>query len=153
MAATLNGSGARTAREPLVDTGVHSHEHDEREDMSLRDLTSDLVGNAQELIRCEIELAKLELKAEAKVFAKGAALAGAGAVFGLVTLFMLAHTVAWLLDVWLPNWAAFGITTLLFGALAAGLAMAGKQRLEKVEAPTTAIDKTKEDVSWIKTHT
>lgn len=146
MAATLNGSGARTWQEPET-------VHDGREEMSLGSLTSDLVGNAQELIRCEIELAKLEIKEEGKAFAKGAALAGAGAVVGLVTLIMLAHTVAWVLDVWLPNWAAFGIATLLFGTIAGTLAMLGLERLKKVEAPTTAIDRTKEDVSWIKTHT
>lgn len=102
---------------------------------SISDLISRLGDDVTALFRQEIELAKIELKQDGAQAARAAAMLGAAAVAGLVTLLLLAWTVAWGLAELLPIWVAFLITTVLFGAVAGALAMTGKKRLDEVDLP------------------
>ena len=122
-------------------------------DRSFGQLASDLSRHAQDLVRGEVELAKAEMVEEAKKFGRGAALAGAGAVVGLVTLGLVAVTIALVLDLTLDTWLAFLVTTVLFAGVAAALVAVGIRELREVKpVPEQAIEHTKEDVSWVKTH-
>lgn len=100
---------------------------------SIADLISRLGDDVTTLFRQEVELAKVELKHEGVRAARAGVMLGAAAVLGLVTVLLLAWTIAWGLAEVLPVWAAFLVTTLLFGAIAAGLAMTGKKRMEQVD--------------------
>jgi uncharacterized membrane protein YqjE len=123
------------------------------DDRSIGELTSDLTTHAQELIRCELELAKLEMVAEVKQAVRGAALLGAGGAVALVTLVLAGHTIAIALATAMEPWLAYLITTVGMGLIAGLLVAIGVNRLKKVEPmPDTAIDKTKEDVRWLRTH-
>ena len=113
---------------------------------SLSDLLSRLGDDVTALFRQEVALAKVELRQEGVRAARAGALLGAAAVIGLVTVSLLAWTVAWGLAELLPIWAAFLITTVIFGAIAGVLAMVGKQRLDEVDlAPRRTIETLQQD--------
>lgn len=113
---------------------------------SLSDLISRLGDDVTALFRQEVALAKVEMQQEGVRAARAGALLGAAAVVGLVTLSLLAWTVAWGLAELLPIWVAFLITTVLFGAVAGVLAMVGKKRLSEVDlAPRRTIETLQQD--------
>jgi uncharacterized membrane protein YqjE len=116
------------------------------EGASIADLISRLSDDVTALFRQEVELAKVEMKQEGVRAARAGAMLGAAAVIGLVTLSLLAWTVAWGLAELLPTWVAFLITTILFGAIAGGLAMVGKKRMTEVDlAPRRTIETLQQD--------
>jgi uncharacterized membrane protein YqjE len=113
---------------------------------SVADLISRLGDDVTTLFRQEVELAKLELKQEGVRAARAAAMFAAAAVLGLVTVLLLAWTIAWGLAEVMPTWAAFLVTTVLFGAIAAGLAMTGKKRMGQVDpTPRQTMESLRQD--------
>jgi uncharacterized membrane protein YqjE len=116
------------------------------EGASIADLLSRLGDDVTALFRQEVELAKAEVKQEATRAAKAGAMLGAAAVVGLVTLSLVAWTIAWAIALVLPTWAGFLITAVLFGAIAAVLAKTGKQRMEQVDlTPHQTIETLQQD--------
>jgi len=113
---------------------------------SLGTMISGVTQDLSTLVRGEIELAKTELKETARTASKGGGLlVGAAVLAGTGGLFLLL-TLAWVLDLWLPTWAAFGIVTLLLIIVAVILGLLGRKELESVKGPTVSpesIEKTK----------
>jgi uncharacterized membrane protein YqjE len=101
---------------------------------SLGNLVAGVTEDMSTLIRGEIELAKTELRDSAQVASKGAGLlAGAAAVASMAGLFLLL-TFAWILvQLGLPNWAAFGIVTLVLTIIAVILGLLGRKQLQEVK--------------------
>jgi hypothetical protein len=62
-------------------------------------------------------------------------------------------TLILLLDLAMPAWLAALIVTVAYGAVAAVLALRGKQRVAEATpaAPEQTIESVKEDVQWAKT--
>lgn len=113
---------------------------------SVADLLSRLGDDVTTLFRQEVELAKVEIKQEGVRAARAGAMFGAAAVLGLVTVSLLAWTIAWGLAELMPIWLAFLITTVLFAAIAAGVAMAGKKRMAEVDlTPRQTIETLQQD--------
>ena len=113
---------------------------------SISGLVSRLGDDVTALFRQEVELAKVEMKQEGIRAARAAAMLGAAAIVGLVTLSLLAWTTAWGLAELLPIWASFLVTTVVFGAIAGALAMVGKKRLDEVDlAPRRTIETLQQD--------
>lgn len=89
---------------------------------SLGDLVSLAVSDVSQLIRCELDLAKLELRADVRKLGSAAVLGGFAAVVGTMTLVMLCWAYGYgliALGIW--PWAAFLIvsaTLVVLGALA-----------------------------------
>jgi len=104
-----------------------------------------------ELVRSEVELAKLEMRASvARAGAGGGLLAGA-VVFVLFAFAFLLVTLAFLLAKFMPVWAAALVVAILLLAGAAILALAGREKLRNVEIrPTAAIDNVKSDFEMIR---
>jgi len=109
-------------------------------------MISGVTQDISTLLRGEIELVKAEISQQARTAAQGSGLlVGAAVVAGTGALFLLL-TLAWLLDEWLPTWAAFGIVTLLLIITAVILGLVGRKQLEKIkglEASPESIEKTK----------
>jgi hypothetical protein len=109
-------------------------------------MISGVTQDISTLLRGEIELVKAEISQQARTAAQGSGLlVGAAVVAGTGALFLLL-TLAWLLDEWLPTWAAFGIVTLLLIITAVILGLVGRKQLERVkglEASPASIEKTK----------
>ena len=91
-------------------------------EQSLGDLVSLAVSDVSQLIRCELDLAKLELKADVRRLGIAAVLVGFAAFVGCLVLVMLCWAYAYglvALGIW--PWAAFLIvsgTLVALGALA-----------------------------------
>jgi Putative Actinobacterial Holin-X, holin superfamily III len=89
---------------------------------SLGDLVALAVSDISQLVRDEVDLAKLELKADARRLGIGAALFGMAAFVGCLVLMLLCFAYAYgLIAVGIAGWAAFLIvagTAILVAALA-----------------------------------
>jgi uncharacterized membrane protein YqjE len=160
----VSGSG------PLGDAGYGSPEADPRygttgatgmygttgttggvadDDRSLGELFGNLTSDLSALMRSEMELARVELKEEAAKAGKAAGLLGGGALAAYLALTLLAFAAAWgLAEVVDAGWA-FLIVGLVVGAIAAAIALKGRERLNAVEpVPEQTMETLKEDARW-----
>lgn len=122
-----------------------------RPDQSLGELLGELTSEFSTLIRDEVQLAKVELKAEAKDAGKAGGLLGAAAVAGLMALILLSFAIAWGLAEIMPAGWAFALVGLLYLIAAAVMGLAGKKKLDEVNpTPEQTVQTLKEDVKWAK---
>jgi len=119
---------------------------------STGELVKQLSEQTTTLVRKEIELAKAELTAKGKVAGQGAGMFGGAAVAGLLALGTLTVVILSLLDKAMDLWVAALIVTLVYGAVAAVLAMRGRDRVKEgmPPAPEQTVETVKEDVQWAK---
>jgi uncharacterized membrane protein YqjE len=127
-------------------------ESNELRQHSTGDLVKQLSEQTTTLVRKEIELAKVELAAKGKVAGEGAGMFGGAAVAGLLALGALTVVIIALLDKAMELWVAALIVTLVYGALAAFLALSGRDRVKAgmPAAPEQTVETVKEDVQWAK---
>jgi uncharacterized small protein (DUF1192 family) len=123
----------------------------------IAEAVNEISERASLLVREEIELAKAEVNQKLAKLAKGAAVGGAAAVFGIFGIVLLFHGLAWLAWWLLPVsqsqifWGFFVVAAILF--ILAGFAGLMAARLFKSSAPpmpAMAIEeakKTKEELS------
>jgi uncharacterized membrane protein YqjE len=119
---------------------------------SVGELIGEITTDLSTLMRQEIELAKAEIKQEAAKAGKGAGmLAGAGYA-GHLTLLFLSLALVGLLWAWWDSLAlAALVVAVLWGIVAAVLAMKGKAQLKTVNPkPEHTVETLKEDVQWAK---
>jgi uncharacterized membrane protein YqjE len=124
-------------------------------DQSIGELVKDLATETSTLVRQEIDLAKAEMTERGKQAGKGAGILGAAAVVGLLAAGALTACLIAALDLAMATWLAALVVTLVFGAIAAALAMIGRKQIQEAAPPVPeqAIDSVKEDVQWAKTRT
>ena len=111
---------------------------------SLGDLVALAVSDISQLIRYEVDLAKLELKSDARRLGIGAALFGIAAFAGCLVLMVLSFAFAYglmALGIW--TWAAFLIVAGTYVLLAALAILIGITRFKGL----TALRKTRNTVS------
>ena len=125
----------------------------ESEERSLAELMKQLSEQASTLAQKEVELAKAELAVKAKRLGIGAGALGAASLLGLLALGALTATLILALSTAVAAWLAALIVTAVYGALAGGLAVLGKIRVEAgtPPVPKQAVDSVKEDWEWAKT--
>jgi len=120
-------------------------------DLSTGQLISQLSEQTSQLVRSELELAKVELKNSAKHAGLGAGLfsfAGVLAWFGMGALIATAIIG---LDLVLPLWAAALIVTLVLFVAAGVAALVGKNQVQKVTpTPERTVENVKLDVQEVK---
>ncbi len=118
---------------------------------STGDLVKELSEQTTTLVRKEIELAKAELSEKGKVAGQGAGMFGGAAVVGLLALGVLTAMILALLDKAMDFWVAALIVTVLYGSIAAVLAMSGRDRVKQATPPAEqTVETVKEDVQWAK---
>ena len=125
----------------------------ELREQPIGDLLKQLSEETTTLVKQELDLAKAEMAVKAKEGGKGAGLLGGGAVAGLLFLGALTATLMGVLDTFMKFWLAALIVTLIWGAVAAVLALQGKNKLQEATPPVPeqTQDSVKEDVAWAKT--
>src|SRR6202165_284297 len=99
--------------------------------MPSRDALQRLLDGLQMFIREHLALARSEMKADLRAMGRDLAVCAAG-VAGVVAgylLFMIAT--GYLLSVWLPQWAGFGIVALLNLGAGGSLTLAGLYRVRR----------------------
>ena len=123
----------------------------QKDEPSLGELFSEVTAKLQQLVRKEMELARVETKEQIGRATKGAAAFGGAGVVGFVALILLAFAAAWgLAEVVAPG-LAFLIVGLVFLAVAAVLGLQGKAKLAKFSpVPTQTVETVKEDVETAK---
>jgi uncharacterized membrane protein YqjE len=125
------------------------------ESKTIARLLGEVVGDAQHLMRKELELAQYEIKREMNRAMKGAASLGVGAgvtlLGGFLLLFMLVYLLADLLvlDLWL-SFLIVGGVVLVLGAI---LLVWGASQMRKFDpTPHQSLENARKEAQWIKEH-
>lgn len=114
-------------------------------------LVADATHDLSTIVRSEIALAKAEVAAEAKTAGKGAGMLVGAAFVALLGLVFLFHSLAHVLDIWLPLWAGYLITTGVLFLVAAVLGLIGKGNVSKVKPkPERAIKNAQDTIASMK---
>jgi uncharacterized membrane protein YqjE len=123
----------------------------EARNSSTGELVKQLSTQLSTLIRRELDLAKTELTEKGKVAGIGAGMFGGAGVAGLLALGSLTALVILLLAEAMDAWVAALIATAIWGAVAAGLALLGRDRVREATPPAEeTVETVKEDVQWAK---
>jgi uncharacterized membrane protein YqjE len=119
------------------------------------ELLKQLSEETTQLVHQEIELAKAELTHKTKQAGIGAALFGAAGAIGLLALAALTTCFILALDAAMPAWLAALIVAVVYGVVAAVLAMRGRAKVKQAvpPVPEQTIETVKEDLQWAKTQT
>lgn len=121
---------------------------------SFSEVLQDIVHHVQEIVRSEVRLARVEIQEEAAKTKASMTLLGAGAVAALFAVLFLLYTVADLLALVLPGWAA----ALIVGgvlAIAAGVTLsAGAKEFRRIHPkPERTAETIKENIEWARQQT
>jgi len=126
----------------------------ERKDASTGELVGQLSEQISRLVRDELALAQVELRAKGKRLGAGAALAGSGAVLAWFAVGALVCAAIAALALVVPLWGAALITAAVLLLIAAALSLvARKQAAEgSPPVPTEALAGTRKDLETVKEH-
>jgi hypothetical protein len=141
-------SSALPPEDPRV--GTDAGRRPDVSDLSVGSIVTDVAHDLSTLVRQEIELAKAEVKQEAvKAGKAGGAFGGAGVAAWLGALF-LTLALTYLLDEIMPRGLAVLIVAILWLAVAAGLAVYGRNKAREINpVPERTVETVKEDVQWV----
>ena len=122
-------------------------------DRSLGELLKQLSEQTTRLVHQELELAKAELQQKGKEAGAGAGMFGGAGALGLAALGALTACFILALNVIMPAWLAALIVAVVYGAIAAFLALRGRDKVKQATplVPEQTIETVKEDVEWAKT--
>jgi uncharacterized membrane protein YqjE len=126
---------------------------EELRDRPLGELVKQLASETSTLVRQELELAKVEMAEKGKKAGVGAGLIGGATVVGLAALGAFTAFLILALDGVLPNWAAALVVAAVYAAIAAVLALRGKERVQETGGPVPEQTKQsiEEDLQWART--
>ena len=126
---------------------------DDLRDRSLGELLKQLSQETTQLVHQELELAKAELTQKGKQAGAGAGLFGAAGALGLAALGALTACFILALNAIMPAWLAALIVAVVYGAIAAFLALRGRDKVKQATplVPEQTVETVKEDVEWAKT--
>jgi uncharacterized membrane protein YqjE len=121
---------------------------------SLPELLTQLSQETSTLVKQELDLAKAELTQQGKRAGIGAGFIGGGALFGLGAFGAFTACLIALIGLAMQTWLAALIVTAVYGAIAAVLALRGKDKIQEATPPAEqTVETLKEDVRWAKTQT
>jgi uncharacterized membrane protein YqjE len=128
------------------------HNNDLREH-GTGELLKELSDHTTTLVRQEIDLAKAELGEKGRKAGLGAGMFGGAGLFGLFALAALTTCIIAALDSAMPLWLAALVVAVVYGAIAAVLALQGRNKVQEAgpPVPEQASESVKEDVQWAKT--
>jgi hypothetical protein len=114
-------------------------------------LVADATHDVSTIVRSEIALAKAEIASDAKKAGTGAGMFAAAGFVALLGLIFLFHTIVAVIDIWLPEWAGYLITTALLFAVAAVLALLGRSSMKKMKGkPERTIKNAQDTIESLK---
>jgi uncharacterized membrane protein YqjE len=117
------------------------------------ELLRELSEQTTTLVRREIDLAKAELGEKGKKAGAGAGMFGGAGLFGLFAFAALTTCIIVALDSAMPLWLAAVIPAVVYAAVAAVLALRGRDKVREAgpPVPKQATESVKEDLEWGKT--
>ncbi|MGH3375515.1 MAG: phage holin family protein [Actinoallomurus sp.] len=120
-------------------------------DKSVGELVKFATASVSQLVKSEIELAKLELKDDAKRAALGSVLFAVAAVAGGIVVILLSIAAAYgLITLGIWNWAAFLIVAGVYVLLAAILIGVGLWRMKKMTGVSRTRRTVKDDIAMLR---
>jgi MFS family permease len=127
------------------------HHADGARDQSIGSLVSLAVSDVSELVKCEIDLAKLELKRDVTRMGIGGALIGIAAFVGCLILVLLCFAFAYgLITLGIWSWAAFLIVAGVCAVLAGVAVLIGKTRFSKLSGLRRTRRTVQDDLTLLK---
>jgi hypothetical protein len=122
-------------------------------EQSMGELFKQLSDDLSTLLRQELKLAQAEMTEKGKKAGIGARMYGAAGIVGMLALLTLTTCLVAALATGMAVWLAALIVSVVYGALAGGLALIAKKRVSQATPPVPeqTIDSVKEDVQWAKT--
>jgi hypothetical protein len=122
-------------------------------DASLGELFKKLSDETSTLIRQEMGLARAEIQEKGRTAGKGAGMFGGAGAIGYLAAGALTAAIILALDLIMASWLAALIVAVVYAAVAAALAMRGKEEIQRATPPVPqqTIQTSKEDVEWAKT--
>jgi len=122
------------------------------EPRSLGQIVGDITSDMSTLVRQELDLAKAEAKQEVSRLGKGVGMFGGAGLAGFFTLFFVSLALTYLLDNWLPVELAALVVAVVWGVLAAVLALRGRTEMRAANPALPTTQQTlKEDAQWART--
>ncbi len=121
-------------------------------DRPVGELLRELSEQTTTLVRQELELAKLELTEKGKRAGIGAGMFGGAGVVALYGVGALTACLILALATAMTGWLAALIVAVVYGGVAAVLALSGKTKVQQAvpPVPEQATESVKEDVRWTK---
>jgi uncharacterized membrane protein YqjE len=115
-----------------------------------KDAFQRLVDGLQTLIREHLALARAEIKDDLRNLGRDLAVAGAGVPALAAGYLLLMIAVGFLLSVWMPTWAGFGIVALVNLGAGGAITYAGVRRMmrQRIELPRTGAE-LQRDKQWL----
>lgn len=117
---------------------------------SLGELVATASKDLSQLIRQEVQLAKIELQRDVKAAGVGAGLLGAAGMLGFVAFLLLSIALAYALGRVVPLGAGFLIVGAAYLLVAGLFALVARGRLKKVGPPRRTMETVKDDIAWAK---
>ena len=116
---------------------------------------NELAQQTSTLVRQELALARAELTEKGRTAGVGVGLIGGGGGLALFAFGALTAAVILLLDKAMAAWLAALLLAVVYAAIAAVLALRGKERIAESTPPVPeqTVETLKEDVEWAKTQT
>jgi nitrate/nitrite transporter NarK len=126
----------------------------QQEQPGIGELISDVTTDLSRLFRQEVELAKAEMKVEAKKAGKASGMYAAAGVAGLMVIILLSFAIVYALDAIMPQgWAAL-IVAAVWAIAGAVLFSKGKKLMAAVDPkPQQTMETLKEDAEWLRSPT
>jgi hypothetical protein len=122
------------------------------DDQSLGELVTTVTRDLSALVRKEIELAKVEITAEAKKAGVGAGFLGGAGFLSLFALIFASIAGAYGISegAGLDLWIGFICIAGFYALIAGGLAVMGLGALVTIKPPARTIRTVKDDIAWAK---
>lgn len=123
-----------------------------REQGSMGQAVSDVAADLSKLMRQELELARMELRQEAKTAGKGGGMLGGAGVAGWIAALLASLALIFALAAIEPlnlGWSAL-IVAVLWAIVGAVLFSMGKREMQKIGPPKQTTESLKEDQQWAK---
>jgi len=138
-------------RERVVEFGRELREGPDPSDRSIKEIVDVLRPQVQELVAKQAELARTELLPVGKRAGLAAGLLAAAAVFMLVFLIFLSLTGVYVLSLFLAQWLAALIVSVILLVVGGILAAAGASILRRLDPkPHKTIATLQQNVNWLK---
>ncbi|TDC83261.1 phage holin family protein [Actinomadura sp. 7K507] len=121
------------------------------EEKSVGDLVGMASQNISNLVRAEMDLAKMELKADAKKAAISSVMFTIAAVMGGIVVILLSISLAYgLIGLGVWHWAAFLIVAVVYVLLAGLLMFIAKRLIKKIEGGKRTRKTLKNDIATLR---
>ena len=125
--------------------------NENRSEKPLGELFSDLASDMSNLVRQEVELAKVEISQKAKHVGRNIGYLVVGGAIAYAALLAVIAAIILLLDNVMPSWGAsllVGVVVAIIGWLLIGKAVSALQQTDVT--PRETVETLKEDAAWMK---